>query len=141
MHYIFLKKKTKKEKLAKKFGAVKPRKEAPKILNVLLFLIIISVMIFLLVGGLYDVFNRPPMIISRGESFSFFIPSMGSQTISESIFTAMLTIIGVGGLIIAYKSVKSGRTSRLVSIALIGSMIMLIIGVLGLQLLFAVKVG
>ena len=139
---IYSKKKARKEKLAKKFGAVKAKRETPEVLNVALILAVISITIFLLVGGLYDAFTRPPMIISTNERWSFFIPyDTSSQTISESIFTAMLSAVGAGGLMIAYKSIKSGRTARLTSIALIGGMVMLIIGVLGIQLLLAAKIG
>lgn len=139
---IYSKKKARKGKLAKKFGAVKAKREVPEVLNVALLLVVISITIFLLVGGLYDTFARPPMVISTNQRMSFFIPfDTSSQTLSESIFTAMLSAVGAGGLMIAYKSIKSGRTARLTSIALIGGMAMLIIGVLGIQLLLKAKIG
>ena len=138
---IFSKKRAKKGKLAKKFGDIKTKREFPASFNIFFFLVLIGITIFLLAGGLYDLVNKPPMVISIGESSSFFIPNMGSQTVSESIFTGMLTIIGIGGLIIASHSLKPGQNARISSMVLIVSMVMLIFGVIGLQLIFAAKFG
>jgi hypothetical protein len=75
--------------------------------NLIMPIIAISIAVFLLAGGLYDIVMKPlPAVYYQGR-FLFIYPQLTEQFISDSIVVMTVYGLGVAGLLIMYQSTKS----------------------------------
>ncbi|RLI05388.1 hypothetical protein DRO26_02350 [Candidatus Bathyarchaeota archaeon] len=139
MQPISSKKKAKKLKLKRKFGAATPRQKYVDFLSSTLLFVLLAFVIFLLGGGLYDLVESPPPLITIGRRVFFYFPyDLSNQVILESLFSMILFGLGFVGALLAGKSVKYSNR-RLASMVLIGGMILFLLGFLGVYLVMKLK--
>jgi hypothetical protein len=85
--------------------------------TLLIAVIIMGISIFLLGGGVYDMYVQPPAILPTGSSFLPYIPySINEQLLVGSIGVMILYAMGVAGLLLIYRSTKYVRNPHQVSI-------------------------
>lgn len=83
--------------------------------------------------------ENPPTLVPSGGRWSTIHPYMSEQTLNESIFIMMMTLVSFGGLYLAYRSTniryEAGKANRYLLIGL-G---LLVLGVIGSYYLIYLK--
>lgn len=80
-----------------------------------LFIVVIGLTVFLLAGGVYDLLEKPVSLLPRSSQggWTFIYPSgIGEQTLNESILSALLYLIGLGGLYMLFRSTRFAYRPR-----------------------------
>ncbi len=75
-------------------------------------LVVIGFCTFLLGGGLLTLITQPPIAVFTGSQFYFLYPAIDGQFVMDTIFSAMLYIMGLVGLLLVYRSTKSAYKPR-----------------------------
>jgi uncharacterized membrane protein len=135
------KRKAKKAKLARKFGAVpQTKRRLPEISPNWLFIVLLAVVVFLISGGIYDLISEAPVLIQLGETVYFYVPrDMNSQTIAESMFFSILLVLGILGGYLASRTLHSSTRKESSFIAVL-SIVLILISVFGSYLLLELKI-
>jgi len=96
---------------------------------ILIAIIVMGISIFLLGGGIYDIFMEPLAILPIGSGrFLSYIPyRIHEQLLVGSIGIMILYAIGVAGLLLIYHSTKYVRNPRQVSFLSIGGVTLLLL--------------
>lgn len=90
-------------------------------------LILLVFMIFILVGGIYDIIERPKMTLE-------IYPSLQSQWLNESVLIAFFLIIGISGGFITFQSRRYAYRPREAKMFLMIGISMLIMAFLGCEI-------
>ena len=77
-----------------------------------LVLIVIAFSTFLFGGGLLTIINQPPIAVYTGAKFYFLYPALDGQFVMDTVFSAMLYIVGLVGLLLIYRSTKNAFKPR-----------------------------
>ena len=77
-----------------------------------LVLIVIAFSTFLFGGGLLTIINQPPIAVYSGTKFYFLYPALDGQFVMDTVFSAMLYIVGLVGLLLIYRSTKNAFKPR-----------------------------
>jgi len=88
---------------------LEPKAAAPfKSISALLLVATIAFSVFALMGGIYNLLERPFAMVSIGEGrWSFIYPgSINAQTLNESLVAAILYILGFAGFYLLHKSTR-----------------------------------
>ena len=75
-------------------------------------LIVIAFATFLFGGGLLTIIDRPAVVVYAGNRFYFLYPTLDGQFVMDTVFSAMLYVIGLVGLLLIYRSTKSAFKPR-----------------------------
>ena len=75
-------------------------------------LVVIGFCTFLLAGGLLTAITQPPIAVYTGTQFFFLYPAIDGQFVMDTIFSAMLYVMGLAGLLLVYRSTKSAYKPR-----------------------------
>jgi hypothetical protein len=75
-------------------------------------LIVIAFSTFLFGGGLLTLINQPPIAVYSGTKFYFLYPALDGQFVMDTVFSAMLYIVGLVGLLLIYRSTKNAFKPR-----------------------------
>jgi hypothetical protein len=88
----------------------------------ILFIIVVGAAVFFLAGGIYDLLEKPVSLLPRAsqQGWTFIYPGgLGGQTLNESILSALLYVIGLGGLYMLFRSTRFAYRPRNAYILLI----------------------
>lgn len=87
-----------------------------------LFVVVVAFSTFLLAGGIYDLLEKPVSLLPRSiqTGWTFIYPGgIGGQTLNESILSALLYLIGLGGFYMLFRSTRFAYRPRNAYILLI----------------------
>jgi hypothetical protein len=112
-------------------------------------LIIITIAIFLLGGGVYDVLEQskvPIAIFTQSGGYGgwvFLYPyrSLSDQFIAESVFIMILYAFGFAGFYMTYQSTKHAYNPRQAYIMLIGGITFILLAYVLLEYIFYIRSG
>ena len=88
----------------------------------LLFIIVVGLATFFLAGGVYDLLEKPVSLLPRSgqQGYTFLYPGgIGGQTLNESILSAILYLVGLGGFYMLFRSTRFAYRPRNAYILLI----------------------
>ncbi len=108
-----------------------PTTEAMTPSTTLVILAIIAFVVFILVGGIYDILEKPLAILPKATSGWTFIytGSINQQTINESLVSGLLYVLGIVGLYMLFRSTRMAYRPRQAYILLILGVVVLLITV------------
>ena len=96
-------------------------------------IIVIGFTTFLLGGGLLTIITRPPITYYDGSKFYFLFPSMDQQFGMDTVFSALLYVTGLIGLLLIYRSTKNAYKPRQAYMTLIIGVALIILAYLFLE--------
>lgn len=87
---------------------LEPKATPFKSISAVALVAVVAFSVFALMGGVYNVLERPMAMISTGEGrWSFLYPgSISVQTLNESLVAALLYLMGFAGFYSLHKSMK-----------------------------------
>ena len=88
---------------------------------------------FLLGGGLLTIITQPPVTYYDGSRFYFIFPSMDQQFGMDTVFSALLYVTGLIGLLLIYRSTKNAYKPRQAYMTLIIGVALIILAYLFLE--------
>jgi hypothetical protein len=78
-----------------------------------LTLIVLAFVGFVLAGGIYDVLEHPISLLPTSSGYSVLIKgTLGEQTLNESLISAFLYLLGLGGLYMLLRSTRYAYRPR-----------------------------
>jgi hypothetical protein len=89
--------------------------------------IVVALSVFLLGGGIYDIFVQPLSVIPYGSGILFFYPGLQQQVIVESVGVMITYIIGVAGILLMYQSTKYAYKARQAFIMLLVGTVLIVV--------------
>ncbi|MEM2228067.1 MAG: hypothetical protein QXR82_04630 [Candidatus Bathyarchaeia archaeon] len=99
---------------------VKKRGVKPKLSATTLFIIVLVFSVFIFSGGIFAALEKPLALLPSSTGWTFiYRGNINVQTLSESLVSAFLYLIGVVGLYLLYKSIKMVYRPREAYITLI----------------------
>jgi len=101
--------------------------------------ILISVSIFILGGGVYDIMLRPLSILPTPSQPIFYYSGMSDQTMTESISFMFFLIIGVLGGYVSFRSTRYAYRPREAKMYLAVGVAMLLFAFIGCRALLSIK--
>jgi len=111
---------------------------------IVLFFVVIGLATFFLAGGIYDLLEKPVSLLPRAseEGWTFIYPGgIGGQTLNESILSALLYLIGLGGFYMLFRSTRYAYRPRNAYILLIAGFVTTILVIYYAGALLAQKGG
>jgi hypothetical protein len=111
---------------------------------IVLFFAVIGLATFFLAGGIYDLLEKPVSLLPRAseEGWTFIYPGgIGGQTLNESILSALLYLIGLGGFYMLFRSTRYAYRPRNAYILLIAGFVTTILVIYYAGALLAQKGG
>jgi hypothetical protein len=122
--------------------AVKKRKVKPKLSITTLFIIILAFSVFIFSGGVFAALEKPLALLPSSTGWTFiYRGNINVQTLSESLVSGLLYLIGVAGLYLLYRSIKMAYRPREAYIMLIIGFTITIISVYYLIALMQQKIS
>jgi len=110
----------------------------------ILLLAVVGLATFLLAGGVYDLLEKPVSLLPRAsqQGWTFIYPGgIGGQTLNESILSALLYLIGLGGFYMLFRSTRYAYRPRNAYILLIAGFAMTILVIYYAGALLSQKAG
>jgi hypothetical protein len=110
----------------------------------ILFIAVVGFATFLLAGGIYDLLEKPVSLLPRSSQagWTFIYPGgIGAQTLNESILSALLYMIGLGGFYMLFRSTRFAYRPRNAYILLIVGFAMTILVIYYAGALLSQKAG
>ena len=80
--------------------------------NFLIALLLVTVAIFTLGGGVYDIMEKPISVLPTPSNPYFYYPGITEQTLTESELFILFLIIGVSGGFISFRSTRHAYRPR-----------------------------
>ena len=78
-----------------------------------LTLIVLAFVGFVLAGGIYDILEHPISLLPTSSGYSVLIKgTLGEQTLNESLISAFLYLLGLGGLYMLLRSTRYAYRPR-----------------------------
>jgi len=103
-------------------------------------IIIVASSIFLLGGGVFDILEKPLIVIPIGSRVLFFYPySINQQTILDSLIVMVLYSLGATGLLLMYQSTKYAYKPRQAWMILLVGVIFLLIAYIYVETIIYLK--
>ncbi|HXY82499.1 MAG TPA: hypothetical protein VEH56_02185 [Candidatus Saccharimonadales bacterium] len=95
----------------------------------LTIIIALAIVGFILAGGIYDILERPISLLPTPSGYSVLISgTLGQQTLNESLITAFLYMLGIGGLYMLLRSTRFAyRPRNAYLLLMIGTLTVLIV--------------
>ena len=110
----------------------------------ILLLAVVGLATFLLAGGVYDLLEKPVSLLPRAsqQGWTFVYPGgIGGQTLNESILSALLYLIGLGGFYMLFRSTRYAYRPRNAYILLIAGFAITILVIYYAGALLSQKAG
>lgn len=108
--------------------------------NSIIVLIILTLSIFILGGGVYDIMEQPLAVLPTPGNPGYY-PDISRQFLTESISFILFLIIGISGGYISFRSTRYAYRPREAKMFLAIGVLMLFIAVIGSELALQTKVG
>lgn len=116
--------------------------EKPKASITTLFIAVLIFSIFIFSGGVFAALEKPLALLPSSTGWTFiYRGNINAQTLSESLVSAFLYLIGVLGLYLLYRSIKTAYRPREAYIMLIIGFTITIISVYYLIVLLQQKIS
>jgi len=108
-----------------------------------LSLIVVIVFVgFVLAGGIYDILERPISLLPTPTGYSVLIKrTLGQQTLNESLISAFLYMLGLGGLFMLLRSTRFAYRPRNAYLLLILGTITVMLVIFYTNSLISAKIG
>ena len=108
-----------------------------------LSLIVVIVFVgFVLAGGIYDILERPISLLPTPTGYSVLIKgTLGQQTLNESLISAFLYMLGLGGLYMLLRSTRFAYRPRNAYLLLILGTITVMLVIFYTNSLITAKIG
>jgi len=107
-----------------------------------MIILVLTLTIFILGGGIYDLIYRPVSTIPFMGRYVFYYPySINEQTLNESITVMIFYVIGTVGMILMYQSTKYTSSPRRAYATLLLGIVLFILGYGLTEVLYRMKVG
>jgi hypothetical protein len=108
-----------------------------------LSLIVVIVFVgFVLAGGIYDILERPISLLPTPTGYSVLIKgTLGQQTLNESLISAFLYMLGLGGLYMLLRSTRYAYRPRNAYLLLILGTITVMLVIFYTNSLISAKIG
>jgi len=107
-----------------------------------MMILVLTLTIFILGGGIYDLIYRPVSTIPFMGRYVFYYPySINEQTLNESITVMIFYVIGTVGMILMYQSTKYTSSPRRAYATLLLGIVLFILGYGLTEVLYRMKVG
>ncbi|MBS7654929.1 hypothetical protein KEJ50_00265 [Candidatus Bathyarchaeota archaeon] len=120
---------------------IKKRKMKVKISTATTFIIILVFTVFIFSGGVFSALEKPISLLPSSSGWTFiYRGNINAQTLSESLVSALLYLIGFLGLYLLYKSIKRAYRPREAYIMLIIGFTITLISVYYLIVLMQEKI-
>ncbi len=106
-----------------------PTSEAMRPSTTVIVLVMMAFVVFILVGGIYDLLEKPLAILPKTGGWTFlYRGSINAQTVNESLISGLLYVIGMAGLYMLLRSTRLAYRPRQAYLMLIlGVVIVLMI--------------
>ena len=96
--------------------------------TLLLAALAVSVSVFLLGGGIYDILEQPIIaFVSEGRIIPYYPQALNEQLLGESVASMVLYSLGIVGLILTYQSTKYAYRPRQAFILLLVGCVLIIV--------------
>jgi hypothetical protein len=108
----------------------------------LIAVIVTSVSIFFLGGGVYDLLEKPAFaVFIQGRPYFAYPYSLGEQFLGESIFAMICYGLGAAGLLVTYQSTKYAYRPRQAFMMLLMGVLLIVIAYIFIEYLFIGRLG
>ena len=104
-------------------------------------LIVIAFATFLFGGGLLTIIDRPAVVDYAGNRFYFLYPTLDGQFVMDTVFSAMLYVIGLVGLLLIYRSTKSAFKPRQAYMLFLVGVVLLFLTYIMLEVTVQLKIS
>lgn len=94
---------------------------------------------FVVGGGIYNLLENPPTLVPSGGRWSTIHPYMSEQTLNESIFIMIMTLVSFGGLYLGYRSTNERYEKKKANRYMLIGLGLLLLGVIGSYYLIYLK--
>jgi len=116
-----------------------PRMPSLKPLNAIILFLLVSMSIFILGGGVYDIMERPMSILPTPSQPVYYYQGMTDQTMTESLTFMFFLVIGVVGGYVSFRSTRHAYRPREAKMYLLIGVTMLVFAFLGCKALLMAK--
>jgi hypothetical protein len=116
-----------------------PRISSLKPSNSIIVLIILTLSIFILGGGVYDIMEQPLAVLPTPGNPGYY-PDITHQFLTESISFIFFLIIGISGGYISYRSTRYAYRPREAKMFLAIGVLMLFVAIVGSELALQTKI-
>jgi phosphoglycerol transferase MdoB-like AlkP superfamily enzyme len=108
----------------------------------LVLILILGFVGFVLAGGIYDILEQPISLLPTTTGYSVLIKgTLGQQTLNESLISAFLYMVGLGGLYMLLRSTRSAYRPRNAYLLLILGTFVVLMVVFYANALISQKIG
>jgi hypothetical protein len=112
----------------------------PRVSMKLVAWVVVIFSAFIAGGGIYDLLDNPPTIISGSQGGWVAVhPYAGEQTLSESFVSMFLTLFIFAGMLVAYKSTQVAYDSRRANTMLVIGLALILLGMAGSHYLLILR--
>ena len=105
----------------------------------LISLVLLTITIFILGGGVYDVLETPLAVLPTPGNPIFYYPGLTEQLLNESIIFILFLIMGIAGGFLAYRSTRYAYRPREARMFLLIGLALMIVAFLGSEILLTLK--
>lgn len=105
----------------------------------IIMLSIVTLIIFILGGGIYDIMEQPLAVLPTPGNPGYY-PGITHQFLTESISFMFFLIIGISGGYISFRSIRYGYRPREAKMFLVIGVLMLFTAVIGSELALQTKI-
>ena len=103
--------------------------------------LMITVSVFLLAGGVYNIMMKPRVLLPGAYYPIFYYSGLTEQTWSESIAAMILFLMGLAGAFVSYRSTRYAYKPRQAATLLLVGVALLIISFIGCEYIILLKSG
>ena len=105
----------------------------------LITLVLLTITVFILGGGVYDVLETPLAVLPTPGNPIFYYPGLTEQLLNESIIFILFLIMGIAGGYLAYRSTRYAYRPREARMFLLIGLALMIVAFLGSEILLTLK--
>jgi len=129
------------KRIVSRLGEIRLPRVSVKPPATVLVILLISVSIFLLAGGVYNVMMEPLVLLPTPSFPIFYYYGLQDQTWFESLEAIILFVLGFAGIFVSYKSTRYAYKPRQAAMLLLIGMALLLISFIGCEYTILLKRG
>ena len=101
--------------------------------------VFVAVTIFILGGGIYDLMERPIIVMPSPSQPIWYYSGMSDQTLNESLFFSLALVMGISGVYIAFRSTRHAYQSREARMLLLVGIVLVLLAFISSEVLMSWK--